>query len=106
VESKVNGTDVTSSQSRGTNSAHYQGDFIFYSVLVSKASLYSYTTFVACVVGILTGLLLTLFLLAIRGKALPALPISIFFGVLIYLPTRYVLEPYIHQIFWVAEFYV
>jgi presenilin 1 len=90
----------------GANSAHDQGDFIFYSVLVSKASLYSFTTFAACVVGILIGLLLTLFLLAVRGKALPALPISIFFGVLIYLPTRYVLEPYIHQVYWVIKFYV
>ncbi|CAB9526231.1 Presenilin-like protein [Seminavis robusta] len=81
------------------------GDFIFYSVLVSKASLYSFTTFAACVVGILTGLLLTLVLLAIRGKALPALPISIFFGVLFYLPTRFVLEPWIHNMYW-FEFYV
>jgi len=75
------------------------GDFIFYSVLVSKASLYSFTTFAACVVGILAGLLLTLLLLAIRGKALPALPISIFFGVMFYLPTRYVLEPWVHEMF-------
>lgn len=78
----------------------FQGDFIFYSVLVSKASLYSFTTFAACVIGILTGLLLTLLLLAIKGKALPALPISIFFGVAFYLPTRYILEPWIHEMFW------
>jgi len=77
-----------------------QGDFIFYSVLVSKASLYSFTTFAACVVGILFGLLLTLLLLTIGGKALPALPISIFFGVVFYLPTRFVLEPFIHEMYW------
>ena len=82
-----------------------KGDFIFYSVLVSKASLHSFTTFAACVCAILTGLLLTLLLLAIRGKALPALPISIFLGVIFYLPTLHVLEPFIHNIYW-AETYV
>jgi presenilin 1 len=73
------------------------GDFIFYSVLVSKASLYSFPTFIACVVGILSGLLLTLLLLAVRGKALPALPISIFFGVVFYLPTRFALLPWVQE---------
>lgn len=38
-------------------------------------------------------------LLAIYGKALPALPISIFLGVSYFLITRYVLEPYIHFVF-------
>jgi len=75
------------------------GDFIFYSILVSKAALYSYTTFVVCTLAIISGLGLTLFLLAMRGKALPALPISILLGVLFYLFTRYVMEPWIHAIF-------
>lgn len=81
------------------------GDFIFYSVLVSKASLFSFTTFAVCVLAILVGLLLTLVLLAIRGKALPALPISICFGVLFYLPTRFVIRPWIEGMF-IQEVYV
>jgi presenilin-like A22 family membrane protease len=75
------------------------GDFIFYSILVSKAALYSFTTFAACTLAILTGLGLTLLLLAVYGKALPALPISIFLGVVFYLISRYSMEPWIQEIF-------
>jgi presenilin 1 len=75
------------------------GDFIFYSILVSKAALYSFTTFAACTLAILTGLGLTLMLLAVYGHALPALPISIFLGVIFYLVTRYSVEPFVQDIF-------
>jgi hypothetical protein len=81
------------------------GDFIFYSILVSKAALYSFTTFAACTLAILTGLGLTLLLLAVYGKALPALPISIFLGVVFYVITRYSMEPWIQEIF-IQECYV
>jgi presenilin-like A22 family membrane protease len=79
------------------------GDFIFYSVLVSKAALYSYTTFVSCTMAIVTGLGLTLLILAALGKALPALPISIALGVLFYLQTRYVTQPWIDQINFLSQ---
>lgn len=75
------------------------GDFIFYSVLVSKAALYSWATFCASSLVILCGLGLTLLLLAWHGKALPALPISIFLGVTFYLSTRYLLQPWIEELF-------
>jgi presenilin-like A22 family membrane protease len=81
------------------------GDFIFYSILVAEAAVYSYTTFVACTLVILDGLGMTLVLLAVYGKALPALPISIFLGVIFYLLTRYLIQPWIQSIF-VAELYV
>ena len=75
------------------------GDFIFYSLMVSKAAQYSFTTFVACMLVILAGLGGTLILLAVYRHALPALPISIFLGVLFYVLTRLLIEPWIEQIF-------
>lgn len=75
------------------------GDFIFYSVLVSKAVQYSFTTFCACMLVILAGLGGTLVLLAVYRHALPALPISIFLGVLFYVLTRLLIEPYIEAVF-------
>lgn len=75
------------------------GDFIFYSVLVSKAAMHSFTTFAACMLVILTGMGATLILLSVFKAALPALPISIFLGVTFYLLTMLVIEPWIQAIY-------
>ncbi|KAL3221347.1 hypothetical protein MRX96_005082 [Rhipicephalus microplus] len=57
------------------------GDFVLYSVLVGKVSTFGdWTTVCACFVGILTGICVTLFILNLTRKALPALPVSVALG--------------------------
>ncbi|KAI8920950.1 Presenilin-domain-containing protein, partial [Powellomyces hirtus] len=72
------------------------GDFVFYSVLVARAALFDWITTLACTVAVLTGLNMTIFLLAMYQKALPALPISIAFGILFYFVSAVTLTPFIN----------
>ena len=69
------------------------GDFVFYSVLVSRAALFDASSLAACFVTVLLGLAGTLALLSLFRKALPALPISILAGVTVYLLTRFAISP-------------
>jgi presenilin 1 len=73
--------------------------------MVAKAAMYSFTTFAACMLVILAGLGGTLVLLSVYHSALPALPISIFLGVIFYLMTKLVIEPWI-EIMLTAPIYV
>ncbi|KAI8982351.1 Presenilin-domain-containing protein [Mycotypha africana] len=74
------------------------GDFVFYSVLIARAAMYDWITTICCTVAVLTGLTATIFLLAIFKKALPALPISIAFGILYYFVGKTVLVPYVRTL--------
>ncbi|KAL1515826.1 hypothetical protein AB1Y20_002442 [Prymnesium parvum] len=74
------------------------GDFVFYSVLVGRASMSSVTAATACTVAVLTGLCATLALLPIIQRVLPALPISIAAGIGFYFSTVSVLTPLINFI--------
>ena len=98
-EDEGNGDDTPSTIKLGI------GDFIFYSLLVSQAAQDSFTAFASCLLVVLTGLAATLVILAIKGKALPALPISIFLGVTFFLWTTTFLEPWIDD-FTVQSVYV
>lgn len=60
------------------------GDFVFYSVLVGRVSLSDWLTTLGCMLSVLSGLVITIFILVLKRKPLPALPISIFFGIGVY----------------------
>ncbi|WIA21037.1 hypothetical protein OEZ85_005365 [Tetradesmus obliquus] len=68
------------------------GDFIFYSMLVGRAAMYDMMTVFASYIAVISGLGITLMLLALYRKALPALPVSIALGVLFYFLTRLELQ--------------
>ncbi|CAL0307180.1 unnamed protein product [Lupinus luteus] len=82
------------------------GDFIFYSVLVGRAAMYDFMTVYACYLAIIAGLGVTLILLAVYRKALPALPVSVALGVLFYFLTRLLLESLREVIYNFYELYI
>ena len=82
------------------------GDFIFYSVLVSKAADHGFAAFVACFLSVLAGLGGTLVLLAVFHRALPALPISIFLAVIMFILTIFCMEPWIEGVWRSGPYYV
>lgn len=68
------------------------GDFIFYSLLMGRASMYDWMSVAACYVAIIAGLGMTLVWLAFSNHALPALPISISLAIVFYLLSRFISE--------------
>ncbi|GLE02388.1 hypothetical protein PINS_up011226 [Pythium insidiosum] len=73
------------------------GDFIFYSVLVARAALHGFLAFAVCFLLVISGLAITMFLLA-RFDALPALPISIFSGIAGYVISVTLLAPLVDEL--------
>ena len=73
------------------------GDFVFYAVLVGRAAEYSDVSWLSCAVCVLVGMVGTLSSLVFyRGDipAVPALPISIFAGVIFYWVGRFTFVDY------------
>ena len=70
------------------------GDFIFYSMLVGRAAMSGTAAFVCCTIAVLSGLGGTLALLALTRHALPALPISIALGAVVYFTTTAAVSPF------------
>ncbi|KAM7541519.1 hypothetical protein Aperf_G00000027396 [Anoplocephala perfoliata] len=89
--------DVIEREDRGVKLG--LGDFVFYSVLIGRASLDGdVLTAVACYVAILVGMCLTIVALAVARRALPALPISIICGIIFYISTAVVITPFVDAI--------
>lgn len=71
------------------------GDFIFYSLLVSKAAQFSIVSFFTTFLVIIMGLGLTMIFLTVMQKPLPALPFSILLGVVFYLLSRFFVQDFL-----------
>jgi presenilin 1 len=74
------------------------GDFVFYSVLVSRAATAGFVPFVSSFLVILIGLGVTLMLLAIYEMALPALPVSIALGTMFYFVAIVFVVPFLEVV--------
>lgn len=75
------------------------GDFVFYSLLIGRATLDGDAiTVVTCYVAILVGMCVTIIVLGITRRALPALPISIACGILFYFVTSLVISPFLEAL--------
>ncbi len=71
------------------------GDFVHYSILVGKASSHGdWNVTAVCFVAVLVGLCLTLVLLPVSRRPLPALPLPIALGLAFYFLTREVITPF------------
>jgi presenilin 1 len=71
------------------------GDFVIYSVIAARAAESDFIVLVSCILAMLCGLAGTLGILTLFKKALPALPFSVLLGVVFYLTSSLVLDPFL-----------
>uniref|UniRef100_A0A7S3E7L4 Presenilin n=2 Tax=Rhodosorus marinus TaxID=101924 RepID=A0A7S3E7L4_9RHOD len=71
------------------------GDFVFYSVLVSVSARFGFMEVATSFSGVVAGLCLTFVILITHQRPLPALPISLTFGLIAFFVTRYSLNPFV-----------
>ena len=73
------------------------GDFVFYSLLMAAATKYDnhWNSIISCYIAILVGLSMTIILLAVFHKPLPALPISLTFGIIFNFATSHLITPFL-----------
>ncbi|KAI9007593.1 Presenilin-domain-containing protein [Hyaloraphidium curvatum] len=76
------------------------GDFVFYSVMVSRAAMRDWVTTICVSLAAISGLISTIFLLVLFRKALPALPISIALGIIFYFASTAVVVPWVLEGFY------
>ncbi|KAI6181985.1 hypothetical protein M3Y99_01968200 [Aphelenchoides fujianensis] len=70
------------------------GDFVFYGLLVGKAAASgSVAATLAAAVGVINGLIFTLTVLTDGDETMPALPVSIFCGLVLHFGTLHLVEP-------------
>lgn len=70
------------------------GDFVFYGILVTRAARIGWDVAILCIFAVILGLSLTLIILAIVERPLPALPFSLFLGLVFYVTGIYTFRPF------------
>jgi hypothetical protein len=70
------------------------GDFCFYGILVTRAARLGWDLVILCVFAVILGLALTLLVLALLRRPLPALPFSLLLGVLFFITGALTFRPF------------
>ena len=71
------------------------GDFVFYSLLIAKASTQlNVITLISCFLGIIIGLLITMLVVAYLKRPMPALPLSIFIAIILFFTAEIIVAPF------------
>ena len=96
IENQMNITDNNLNMNELENDPKLGiGDFVFYSLLIAKASTQlNVITLVSCFLGIIIGLLITMLVVAYLKRPMPALPLSIFIAMILFFTTEIIVAPF------------